>query len=512
MARQVQAASELDEYILSYKPDGEVLSQFYGSWNYMNVCRGPLGSGKTICSVNKVFDAICDQPIALDGVRRSRWVTVRNTANDLESTTMKDWFDIVPENLGYLHQTAPMTHFMNFTGADGVQVVSEMIFLPLDLDKAIKKLRGMQITGIWFNELKELLKSIVFLGLSRTGRYPAQSDMPFKPIGDWKAPLYWDEEDPKTKRYWNGGIGDTNSCSDDHWLHELAEEKPMERWSFFHQPGGVIYNPTKQIWVPNPNAENLSNLHGGYYIENMDGASDDYIRVELGNQYGMFSEGKPVHPEFSDAVHTSNFADYMPGEPVYIGLDFGLTPSAAIFQEVAGGYQVFDEFITTNMSAVRFGPELALYLAKEWGLTEGVSGTGDPAGANMTESSERSAIELMRQAGFDVLPSPIPNTDLTRRRLAMTNVLTRMRSDGRPAFMIHPRCKNLRTALAGKFYYRRLQVKYDEKYTNKPEKNTPYSHIAEAMEYGLAGRGEGAVYQKKKGRGSKGRARRHWRS
>lgn len=472
--------------ISDYEPDGAVLEAFYNSWRYGNVCIGPLGSGKTIASIHKIQTAICEQPIGRDGVRRSRWLTVRNNQNDLEGTTIKDWFEIMPVELGHYSKESPKTHYMDFDGDDGVRVVSEMIFLPLDLEKSLKKLRGYQLTGIWFNEMKELLKSIVTLGMSRTGRYPRQADM---------LPLPGQPTD--AKRYWSGAIGDTNSPSDDHWLHDLWDKQQageLHRWRIFKQPGGLIRDPATKSWIANPAAENMTALYADYYTEKIDDASDAFVKVNLANEFGTFVEGKAVHPEYNDEFHSAGDIQYIPGLDVYVGVDFGRTPAAAIFQIVAGGYQVFDEYITQDTAANTMARELRLHLARTWGITKGVKGTADPAGRNKTESSEFSAIELMRAEGFDIYASPIANTNTVLRRKALTDPLTRIRADGRPATLIATRCKTLRAGLAGQFYYRRAAINYDTRYKSEPEKNL-YSHICEALEYGFAGCGEGRIVQ-----------------
>ena len=68
--------------------------------------------------------------------------------------------------------------------------------------------------------------------------------------------------------------------------------------------------------------------------------------------------------------------------------------------------------------------------------------------------------------------------------------MKRLCMDGKPAFMVSPKCKMLRKGLAGGFCYKRLQIAGDEKYKDEPDKNI-YSHICEANEYGLIAAGEG---------------------
>ncbi len=81
---------------------------------------------------------------------------------------------------------------------------------------------------------------------------------------------------------------------------------------------------------------------------------------------------------------------------------------------------------------------------------------------------------------------------------AVRSVLNRL-IDGKPGFMLSPACTKLRKALAGRYCYRRVQVGNDERFEDKPSKNT-YSHIADALQYGLLGSGRGRELLGKKKR------------
>lgn len=455
----------------------------------MNIIMGPLGSGKTICSAHIIRDCMMDIPPDNTGVRRSSWVSVRNTFNDLKRTTIADWHKVVDPSWGKWN-ASDLVHYVEMTGEDDIPIKAEMHFIAFDLPGSLKKWRGQQRTGVWFNELKELPEAIMTFGLSRTGRDPRKQSMPIDPATG------------KPTRYWFGGIGDSNAWDDDHWLCKYQDDVESGKapdYAFFVQPGGVIRVGTSDEFIINPEAENMVNLDEDYYKRQMQGASADFIAVNLGNEIGDTSTGKPVHPEYSDRVHSPEGVkiDYIEGLPVFMGVDFGRTPSATLFQEVAGGYQVFDEYVMTDAAITTFAKLVKLYLAREYNVrvgTDRVTAYCDPSGVNKTESSETSAIGLLTAAGFDAMEAPVANTDETARRKALTDPLTEIRIDGKPRMMIARRAKTLRTALKRKWQYRRLQVSYDERYTEVPDKSHPYSDIGEACEYGLIGRGEGVIY------------------
>ena len=73
------------------------------------------------------------------------------------------------------------------------------------------------------------------------------------------------------------------------------------------------------------------------------------------NRLGMIQEGKPVYPDFVSETHIAQ--EEIPiaaGVPLYIGIDFGLTPSAVFAQKVRGRWLVQSEIVAIDMGIVRF--------------------------------------------------------------------------------------------------------------------------------------------------------------
>lgn len=455
------------------KPQGKVLGDYFNSWGRVEFIMGPLGSGKTVTSCQKVFAAMCRQRPNREGVRPSRFYAVRNTYSDLTTTTIKDWLELYGE-LGTYNKgnIEPPTHHLDFDLEDGTTVKSELVFLALDLPGSVRKLRGTQVTGFWLNEVKELSKEIVDMADLRHGRYPKYT------AGGVNAT-------------WHGMIGDTNAPDEDHWYYRFAEEERPEGWTFHRQPGGLLQSG--DTFVENPDAENLHNLPAGYYIKGMAGKSKDWIKVNLCNEYGFVASGKPVYPEYVDSVHCLGY-EYEPDPalPIILGFDFGRTPACALiqFDPVMGRYIGFDEITTFNTSAVTFAPEVRRYITARYPGIEIKSGWGDPAGDHKGQATDDTPIRILRAKGVPC--SPTNTNDPLLRRGSLVNPMTRLCMDGKPAFMISPRAKMWRKGLAGGFCYKRVQVSGDERYKDEPEKNQ-YSHVCEAGEYALLGAGEGVA-------------------
>ena len=143
------------EFII--KPQGEIIADYMYSRGRNTFLMGPLGSGKTYASCMRIFDQMCEQEPNVNNVRKSRWIAIRNTYPDLNGTTIKDWCDLYHNedmSLGKFNKDFPPTHYLDFDLEDGTRVKAELVFMALDRPQAVKKLRGIQATGFWLNEMK----------------------------------------------------------------------------------------------------------------------------------------------------------------------------------------------------------------------------------------------------------------------------------------------------------------------------------------------------------------------
>ena len=456
------------QFRYAYKPQGPVLEQYILSQTQRTMIMGPLGSGKTNASCWRGFRIMCAQEPDDQKVRKTRGYAIRNTYSELFGTTIKDWMDMF-KDLGQFKQgnNGPPTHCLKFKLEDGTTVDAEVVFLAMDREDHVKKARGTQATWVWLNEVKELPFSVVQMMDSRTGRYPKDV---------WPT--------------WHGIFGDTNAPDTDHWYYRLAEEVKPEGWVFLRQPGGVTRKTPTSPWEANPHAENVKNLPLNYYANGVQGKTESHILVNLANEYGFVSDGKPVYPDYKDSTHCREF-ELTPGLPLHIGLDFGLTPAAQIGQRMANGqWRIRYELVTTDTGVIRFAGLLKAFIAERCkGFTVG-SITGDPAGDQRQagDNEERTVFQLLAAEGIHANPAPF-NNDFTIRTEAVAKTLRRM-IDGEPGFLLHPECKVSRKGMQGAYKFRRLKVAGDERYQDVPVKND-VSHPLEAGQYLLLGGGEG---------------------
>lgn len=298
--------------VVSYKSPGPVASKFFASKARRRVIIGPFGSGKSVGCCVEIFRRAREQQPDAEGIRKTRWAIVRNTYPDLKNTTVKTWKDWWSEQFGAFNNVAPFVHHIRCKLPDETMVDCEVIFLALDDEADAKKFLSLEVTGIYFNEVRELSRAVVEAGDGRVGRYP-------RTVRD-------DDDKVLYGPSWYGVIADSNLFGEDHWLYDVMEKG--EGYEFFHQPGGVIKIKDAQgeRWIQNPRAENLRNLTDGYYTGQLAGKTEEWIKIHLGAEFARLSlEGAYFAEELADIERQGRLCEVVasPGLPVHSFWDIG---------------------------------------------------------------------------------------------------------------------------------------------------------------------------------------------
>lgn len=465
---------------------GSCVANFLRSNRLVDILEGPLGSGKTkaLC-VKPMRHAQEQRPSPIDGVRYTRFAMVRNTTPDLKRTTIRSWLEVYKESVyGRLKLGAPMGHVLNYDWPGG-RVYSEVDFLGLDKDDDIRKLRSGEYTGIFFDELEFIEKSLFDEARSRL-RFPPQ------------------EHGGPT---WRGVCAATNAPPEDHWLpqmtgrvelplglrdDEIAALKWPESWRHHLQPPALIeefdQHHTVVGYQVNPDAENLKNLPPRYYEEQIVGQTKAWIDSRLMVRVVLVTDGSPVYPMFRREVHVSREV-LRPhrGYEVYCGLDFGRSPAAIFCQPINNRVQFQYELIGSGEGAAVFAPKVRRFAAQNFPdhpVSE-IKFFGDPKGQDRGQGDERTAYEIFGANGMTVRAPPgLYNNMIATRVDGMSSLLGEM-TDGKPRFTSSPMCRTFNVGMAGRYCNER-----DEEGELKPTKNR-YSHVCNAGEYVVLGLGEG---------------------
>lgn len=454
---------------INYTPPGAQSMAFHQSDAFVRGLMGPVGSGKSSSCCIEIFTRALQQKPSPDGVRRSRWAAIRNTYGELKSTTIKtwaDWFD----GMQTMKWDTPIVSTIKLPDlGDGTSLELEVLFLALDRPEDAGKLRSLELTGAWLNEACLLDKTVLDMATQRIGRYPSLH-------------LHGGPS-------WIGVIMDTNPPDDDSWYYKLAEEDKPEGWEFFKQPGGIYKvtdkkDPDYGKYKPNPLAENIRNLSDGYgyYLKQIGGKKEQYIQVFLEGKYGSTMHGKPVYPEFNEAMHVSKKPlQAVPGLPIILGFDFGLTPACIIGQmSPRGQLMILDEIVGENMGIRSLYMNCVLpVLNAKYGNFR-IEAVGDPSGVSRSDTDEKSCFEELDDMGLWV--EPTHTNKFLPRREAVAFFLERLTSSG-PGMLIDPSCTLIVKGMRGGYRYERLSVGGSEaRYKDRPVKDK-FSHPADAMQY-----------------------------
>jgi hypothetical protein len=262
-----------------------------------------------------------------------------------------------------------------------------------------------------------------------------------------------------------------------------------DNWKFFNQPPAMeeVQDKNNQVveYKNNNQSENQNNLTQNYYKNIIRGKTKSWIDVYVLNKLGQVEDGKPVYEAFRQDVHVAKgelaIAESL---PIYVGIDFGLTPACVFAQKIRTRWIVLEELVAEDMGIVKFSDLMKQSMAKYYPRPFYIF--GDPAGDHRVQTDESTPFQILRGKGITARPAP--SNDVTLRLESVNATLTRM-VDGESGILIDKSCNNLIRGFAGGYHYRRLQVS-GERYDERPNKNR-FSHIHDALQYLLLGAGEG---------------------
>lgn len=487
---------------------------FMTARDFMDLIVGPVGSGKSSgCCLKGGIVLATEMPADEHGVRRSRGCIVRNTYPQLRDTTIKTFFEWVPRDLGVWKESTH-TFSIDFAPGDGTRVECEVLFRALDRPEHIQNLLSLELTWAYFNEWREIPKAITELMQTRVGRFPRKDAVP---------------------RYYTGVFGDSNAFDQEHYLYKIFFQpdpetgRMLDGHRVFVQPGGLeknaenvehldrCFDPSEEdlaeaavrvgatnVRAPEAKAEarrvQEEKLDRGehespcrcYYQRMMRGKRRDWVDCYVHNKFVYVVDGKPIYDNFNSRIHVVEFDEGRPDyyrnlKKIYVGNDYGLTP-AAVFAHVMpdGQIRVSHEFVSQRMGAFNFGKEQAQLLRKEF-PNAAVEGWGDPAGnAASPTDEEKTPISVVCGHGVPIVAAP--TNEWTIRRDAFSLCLGTLTMTGEPELIVHPRCTWLVKALAGGYCLKRKAVSGEE-YRDHPDKENPFSHVAEAGQYLVVGLG-----------------------
>lgn len=443
---------------------------------------GPIGGGKSVCNVHEILRQASLQQADPRGERRTRYLVLRNTRDQIRSTVQKTLFEWCPPGQAGEWKSTENTLYVRAGLGDKTTINCEIMLVALDDPSDVRKALSLEATGVFMNEWRELHPEVIQGISSRVGRYPPPKEgVPVTNpciMMDTNMPVeetwHWEQfENPPSN--WSVHLQPRAILTFDEYLHQQGEE-PVEE-------DGIIDAFDRTWWV-NPKADNLKNLHKDYYKNNIPGKSEDFIRTFLRCEYGRAMNGLPVYEKtFRPDFHISP-EDLRPlrsaAHPIVIGLDYGRTPAAVFMQrDVRGRVNVLSELVSQNMGIEMFlDTKLKPHIAQEYMGCHFVVAP-DPAGWAKTQVGEVSPTDVVKRAGFKVVKPP---TNLPELRIQAVERFLVKQIDGKAAILIDPKkCPELVKGF--RYGYRYKLNKNGSMVDINPEKNQ-FSHGNDAMQYG----------------------------
>lgn len=461
-----QIEPEIEKPPFLYKPSPTGI-RFHDSDAPGKIELGPFGSGKSCtCAEDILLNAMAQYP-ASNGVRYSKWLVIRGSYPQLSSTTRDSLLEVLPKKSGYINQgNYPLKGHYYFGLGDGTFVSMEFILAPIATMADLEKIRSMNVTGVWINELTSVPVSAIGEIKGRAGRYPPAS------LGGCR---------------WGGVIADTNKPPAGHEVSLFLKNLPKD-WELFVQPPSAFKRIEADGSIHydlNPDAENLENLGENYYQEQIDIhlAAGEYDKIDILHCLldGMEKSGRPVFERtFSKDLHvTKDIVQPNAYAFTLVGYDTsGVHPAVAFFQEINGKWTILHEITGENMGLEFFMDQVVspFILAN---YTEcDILFSLDPANASDGFTGQPPSKHITNR-GYKVW---MPPTNNPKARITAVNTLLNRHAGG---LCISSNCVLTMGAFESEYKYKEMKVQGSAgvTYEDKPIKNVA-SHIMDAVQYG----------------------------
>lgn len=443
------------EYKLTYRC-GPVTRAFHADiTSRVKLLIGPFGTGKTSAAA---YDQINLQSRRVrpdrDGIKRSRFAVIRNTYPQLRDTVIKTVLDWWPPSVFGDFLITGREYRLYLSDHDGGRREVELLFRALDLERDVRNLLSLELTGAWVDEAREVRHDIIKGLLGRVGRYPSVREC------EGQNPFLTPPQVLLT----------TNYPSREHWLYGDFVKAPID--------GYTIYEQTQ--------AENLHNLRPGYYadLEQDYAHRPDLLNTLVRGVWGVTIRGKQVYPEWSTPFHAAD-QPLLPAVRRGMGANnliirgwdnTGLSPACIVtFLNSIGQWLVFREFCGADVGIVDFGEWVQSWCG-EYLPGAKYQDYGDPAGKTRDTLKKSPAQYLYEHLMIRVRDGI--QTFKTRRE-SVAGRLTRA-IQGEPAILVDPGCIRLIDGFEGGYAYR--EIGNTGHFSTDPDKNE-YSHIHDALQY-----------------------------
>lgn len=452
---------------------------------------GPVGSGKTMAALQKGLRVAALQGATVDGQgvtrRKARIGVIRESYPSLQSTTLKSWFNIVPQDTGKFNARAPFTHsFQKVLRREGnrrdgrpLSVLDcEYEFRAIGDQTVEEACRGWEVNAVMVDEADLQPEDLVPFLTGRVGRF---SDLSPELVTDPQIILSLNMPDIENHIYRLLFDKDMGLSADDAAdLTAALKGRPLIE--AFVQPGGR-----------DAKAENLHNLPGGrgYYVLQVaaNKHKPGYVDRMVDNKPVPMQHGQPVNADFLFTEHVRPL-EYNPRRKLIVGIDQGLFAAAVALQRTGEGHiRTLAEVVNLaeNGKSLRkvgptaFGARVKRMLTERFPdlSPEQVRVVADPAAfaADDREDNEQDWLLAFQKAlGLKVHRAK-------SNRQALRNEAVWRAQAARDGYLVDPSCKHLVKAHVGGYRYQKAKLSTGETRGHLDIADTIYTHVADAEQY-----------------------------
>lgn len=470
---------------------GPVADAFTRSRAFIAVIIGPVGSGKTMAALQKGLRVGALQKGVKDdkGVvwRKARIGVIRESYPSLKSTTLKSWFNVVPEAEGKFLWSAPFTHtFRKILKRDGEGRPIDVLDIEFEFraigDQTVEEAcRGWEVNAVIVDEADLQPSDLVPFLTGRVGRF---SDLDPSLVVDPQIILSMNMPDIENHAYQLAMDKEMDGLTEQDRIDLVGALGGRPLIETFVQPGGM-----------EPDAENIHNLHGGrgYYVLQV--ASNKhkpgYVDRMVHNKPVPLMHGKPVNAEFLYTAHVQE-CTWDRRRPLIIGLDQGLYAAAVVLQRnELGQIRTLMEVVNIEQGKKKsllkvgpsaFGKKLRQALLDRFpGIeNEHVRIVCDPAAfaADDREDNEHDWVLSCQSAlKFGRIRKAKSN------RQGLRNEAIWQAQASRGGYLVDPSCRHLIKAHSGGYRYQKEELGTGELRAHLEIANTIYTHVADAEQY-----------------------------
>lgn len=474
---------------------GPIADAFMHSRAFICGIIGPVGSGKTIAALNKGLVIASRQKGVKDanGVirRKARIGVIRESYPSLKSTTLKSWFNIVPEAEGKFNWSAPFTHkFRKILKRDSDGTPIDVLDVEFEFraigDQSVEEAcRGWEVNAVIVDEADLQPSDLVPFLTGRVGRF---SDLDPSLVVDPQIIISMNMPDVENHAYrllFEKSL-DGMSDEDRAMLDEVLQGRPLiDRYV---QPGGM-----------EPDAENIHNLPNGrgYYLLQIatNRHKPGYVDRMVHNKPVPMMHGLPVNPGFVYSRHVRQ-TEWLKSRMVIVGIDGGYTAAAVFLQRnSAGGIRTHGEVVNRSRdgksivgwSAETFGKMVKQRLLERFpGIQpHQVRFVCDPA-AFKGKDSPKDVIDWVRSVKNAINMGPIhkaKSNSPALRNEAIWKAQGSIDSYTDGEYYIDPSCTTLIKGHSGGYRYEKSTLGTGEEKGDVPIANTIYTHICDGEQY-----------------------------